>query len=150
LEISPTGELRLYWGQREYEYLFAVAETTPIRHEPRAGAQNGRKSLARYCIKLRIEERVIRSGMPVFTPRRSESLCENSTKTPREDTRLQETAEPALSCRPGHLTERIFKQAPKRQEVPAFLGASVLGGWTRASTKRLTGGTLLRQIHFAP
>jgi hypothetical protein len=34
LEISSTGELHLYWGQREYEYLFAVAETTPIRDEP--------------------------------------------------------------------------------------------------------------------
>ncbi len=34
LEISSTGEWHLYWGQREYEYLFAVAETTPIRDEP--------------------------------------------------------------------------------------------------------------------
>ena len=34
LELSPTGDLHLFWGQREFEYLFAVAETTPIRDEP--------------------------------------------------------------------------------------------------------------------
>jgi hypothetical protein len=33
LEISPTGELHLFWGCGDYDYLFAMAETTPIRKE---------------------------------------------------------------------------------------------------------------------
>ena len=33
LEISPTGELHLFWGCGGYDYLFAMAETTPIRDE---------------------------------------------------------------------------------------------------------------------
>jgi GTPase SAR1 family protein len=33
LEISPTGELHLSWGCGDYDYLFAMVETTPIRDE---------------------------------------------------------------------------------------------------------------------
>jgi hypothetical protein len=33
VEISPTGELHLFWGSGDYEYLYAMAETTPIRDE---------------------------------------------------------------------------------------------------------------------
>jgi hypothetical protein len=33
LEISPTGEFHLFWGCGGYEYLFAMAETTPVRDE---------------------------------------------------------------------------------------------------------------------
>jgi energy-coupling factor transporter ATP-binding protein EcfA2 len=33
LEISPTGELHLFWGCGGYEYLYAMAETTPVRDE---------------------------------------------------------------------------------------------------------------------
>jgi len=33
LEIAPTGELHLFWGRGGYEYLSAIAETTPIRDE---------------------------------------------------------------------------------------------------------------------
>ena len=33
LEISPTGELHLFWGCGGYDYLFAMAETTPVRDE---------------------------------------------------------------------------------------------------------------------
>ena len=33
LEISPTGELHLFWGCGDYDYLFAMTETTPIRDE---------------------------------------------------------------------------------------------------------------------
>lgn len=33
LEISPSGELHLFWGSRGYDYLFAMSETTPIRDE---------------------------------------------------------------------------------------------------------------------
>jgi hypothetical protein len=33
VEISPTGELHLFWGCADYDYLFAMAETTPVRKE---------------------------------------------------------------------------------------------------------------------
>ncbi|HLO99541.1 MAG TPA: AAA family ATPase, partial [Fimbriimonas sp.] len=33
LEISPSGELHLFWGCGGYDYLFAMAETTPVRDE---------------------------------------------------------------------------------------------------------------------
>jgi hypothetical protein len=33
LEISPSGELHLLWGCGDYDYLFAMAETTPVRNE---------------------------------------------------------------------------------------------------------------------
>ena len=33
LELSPAGELHLFWGCGGYDYLIAMAETTPIRDE---------------------------------------------------------------------------------------------------------------------
>jgi hypothetical protein len=33
LEISPAGELHLYWGKGNFDYLFAMAEVTPIREK---------------------------------------------------------------------------------------------------------------------
>jgi hypothetical protein len=30
LEISPSGELHLYWGLGNYDYIVAMAETTPV------------------------------------------------------------------------------------------------------------------------
>ena len=33
LEISPSGELHPFWGCGGYDYLFAMAETTPVRDE---------------------------------------------------------------------------------------------------------------------
>jgi hypothetical protein len=31
IELSPTGDLHLYWGKGNFDYLFAMAEATPIR-----------------------------------------------------------------------------------------------------------------------
>jgi hypothetical protein len=33
LEISPMGELHLYWGRGNFDYLFALAEVTPLREK---------------------------------------------------------------------------------------------------------------------
>jgi hypothetical protein len=33
IEVSPTGELHLYWGKGNFDYLFAMAEITPIREK---------------------------------------------------------------------------------------------------------------------
>jgi len=33
IELAPAGDLHLYWGKGNFDYLFAMAETTPIREK---------------------------------------------------------------------------------------------------------------------
>jgi hypothetical protein len=47
IEISPTGELHLFWGSSDYDYLFAMADRAKIGASRGAAGRTSRRSIGR-------------------------------------------------------------------------------------------------------
>jgi hypothetical protein len=53
IELSPTGDLHLFWGKGNFDYLFAMAETTPIHDK---GAFDEMQAIHRHARSIEHRE----------------------------------------------------------------------------------------------